>query len=309
MPPIVRTVLGDVDAAGIGITFCHEHLAIDVSEGFNDPDLRLDNPELVAEDLSEAKQHGLQTIVDVSNVGMQRNPLSLVRIAELTDLNVVAAAGFYHGHFLPAYVSDMSVEAITEQMVREVEVGIDGGEVRAGVIGEIGASVGEITPVERRLFVAAGRAQRLTGAPVITHTDVGKMAAEQMDLLEEGGADPGRVLVGHMDCTFDLAAHLAVAERGAFVGFDRIGLEKYGPDSDRVRMILGVIDRGHADKVILSGDLARRSRLLRYGGKGYGYILRGFVPMLRAAGVDERTIRRILVDNPRRLLGFTPRKS
>lgn len=308
MALIVRTVLGDVEASRIGVTLCHEHLAVDAREGFRDPDIVLDNPEEVAEDLSEAKQLGLETVVDVSTIGMQRNPLSLVRIAELTDLNVVAPAGFYHGHFLPTYVHDMEVEAIVDQVVKEVEEGIDGGEVRAGVIGEVGASVGEITPTERRLFLAAGRAQRITGAPVITHTDVGKMGTDQLDLLEEGGADPGHVLVGHMDCNPDLSAHVAVAERGAFVGFDRIGLAKYLPDAERVRTIVGLIERGHLNKVILSHDLARTSRLRRHGGKGYGYILREFVPLLREAGLDEAAIQQILVDNPRRLLGFEPRR-
>ncbi len=106
----------------------------------------------------------------------------------------------------------------------------------------------------------------------------------------------------------DLAAHLAVAARGAFVGFDRIGLRKFGPDEARARTIVGLVEAGHADKVILSHDMARRSRLLRNGGHGYGYILREFVPRLREAGVDEATVQTMLVDNPRRLLAFAPRR-
>ncbi|MHB1006422.1 MAG: phosphotriesterase family protein [Chloroflexota bacterium] len=308
MTKIVRTVLGDVDPAGIGITLCHEHLAMDAREGFGDPDIYLGNPDWVAEDLEEAKQHGLRTVVEVSTIGMQRRPLDFVRIAELTGLNVVAGAGFYHGHFLPAYVHALDVPAMVDMIVRDLEEGMEGTNVRAGAIGEVGASVGEITPTEQRLFLAAGQAQNLTNAAIITHTDVGKMGTDQLDLLEKGGADPGRVLVGHMDCNFDLSFHLAVARRGAFVGFDRVGLAKFGPDADRVRTIVGLIEHGFADKVILSHDLARTSRLRRNGGKGYGYIPREFVPMLRVAGVDEATVNAILVDNPRRLLAFTPRK-
>jgi phosphotriesterase-related protein len=308
MAPIVRTVQGDLDPAEIGITLCHEHLAMDAREGFNDADIYLDNAEVVAEDLKDAKQLGVKTVVDTSTVGMNRRPRDLTRIAELSGVNVVAPAGFYHGHFLPAYVNEMNVPALVDAIVKEVEEGIEDSGVRAGAIGEVGASVGRITPVEHRLFRAAGRAQRLTGACVITHTDVGKMATEQLDLLEEGGADPGRILVGHMDCNDDLKAHLAVAERGAFVGFDRIGLARFLPDEVRVRTIVGMIEHGYAGNVILSHDLARQSRLRPNGGQGYGYILREFVPMLKAAGVEDAVIQTILVDNPRRLLAFEPRR-
>lgn len=305
---VARTVLGDVDASQLGVTLCHEHLALDAREGFRDPDIWLDNPDHVADDLLEAKQHGLRSVVDVTSIGMKREPTALVRIAELTGLNVIAPAGFYRGHFLPAYVGELEVPQLVDAIVREVEEGIDGTGVRAGVIGEVGASPGEITPVERRLFLASARAQQQTGACIIAHTDDGKMATEQLDLLEEGGADLTRVLVGHMDCTFDLSAHLAVAERGAFVGFDRIGSPRYPHDEARVGMVVALLERGHVDKVILSHDFSRQSRLLRNGGTGYGYILREFVPMLRAAGVDEAAMRTILVENPRRLLAFAPRR-
>lgn len=308
MAPIVRTVQGDIDPAELGITLCHEHLAVDARAGFNDPDIYLNDPEMVAEDLREAKALGLRTVVDVSSVGLDRRPGDLVRVAELTGLNVVAPAGFYHGHFLPAYVNEMDVPALAATMVKEVEEGIDDSGVRAGVIGEVGASVGTITEVEKRLFLAAGQAQRETGAPVITHTDVGKMATDQLDLLEKGGADPAKVLVGHMDCTDDHNAHLAVAKRGAFVGFDRIGLAKFLPDEVRVRSIVALIEAGYERNIILSHDLSRQSRLLRNGGKGYGYILREFVPMLKEKGVSDATLQTILVDNPRRLLAFAPRR-
>lgn len=306
MAPIVRTVRGDADPADLGITLCHEHLAIDVREGFGDPDIYLDNPEYVAEDLREAKRYGLRTVVDVTVVGMRRQPLALLQIAELARLHVLAGAGFYHGDYLPGYLEGMPAEEIARLIAGEVQVGIEDSGVRAGVIGEVGASEGGITPGERQVFLAAGQAQRQTGAPVITHTDVGKMALEQLDLLEEGGADPTKVLMGHMDCNLDLTAHLAVAERGAFVGLDRIGGPRYPWDDKRVELVLGLCERGYAGRVILSQDMSRQSRLLRNGGTGYGYVLREFVPRLRAAGLDDNLLHLILVENPRHLLAFEP---
>jgi predicted metal-dependent phosphotriesterase family hydrolase len=308
MAPIVRTVRGDVDPADLGITLCHEHVIVDAREGFADPDIYLDDPAEVAEDLREAASLGLRTVVDVTNIGMHRRPLATRQVAELSGLHVVAGAGFYHGHFLPDYVNEMGVDELTESIVREVEVGIEDSGVRAGVIGEVGGSDGGLTPTERRLFLATGQAQAISGAPVVTHTAVGLQAMDQLDLLEEGGADPTKVLVGHMDCNLDLTAHLAVAERGAFVGLDRINARKYPWDDKRVELVLGLIEHGYAGRVILSHDLSRKSRLLKNGGTGYGFILREFVPALRRAGVDDSLLHLILVENPRHLLAFTPRQ-
>ena len=308
MAPIVRTVRGDVDPADLGIALCHEHLAIDLREGFRDPDIYLDNPEHVAEDLREAKQLGLRTVVDVTVAGMRRQPLALKKIAQLANLHIVAGAGFYHGQYLPDYLEGMPVDEIAAIIAQEIETGIEDSGVRAGVIGEIGTGGDAVTPTERKVFLAAGRVQRDTGAPVITHTDMGKLAMEQLDLLEEGGADPTKVLVGHMDCILDLNAHLAVAERGAFVGFDRIGSPRYPWDDKRVEMVLALSERGYAGRVILSQDMSRQSRLLRHGGSGYGYVLREFVPRLRAAGADDNLLHLLLVENPRHLLAFEPRR-
>ena len=309
---IVRAVRGDIEPSELGITLCHEHLAIDMSAGFGDPDLRLADPQQVADDLAEASALGLRTVVDVTPFGTGRDAKALVRIAELTGLNVVASAGYYFGKFLPDYVAGLDEADLAERIAREVEEGLDGTGIRAGAIGEVGNSPGGITEVERKVFRAVGRAQRRTGVGVITHTDVGQLGPEQLDLLVAGGADPARVLVGHMDCTADRAAQLAVARRGAFVGFDRIGLVRgvFGPyqtDETRLRAIADLLDHGYAGQIILSHDLSRQSRLRRNGGQGYGYVLREFVPKLRQAGVDEATVQTILVDNPRRLLAFSPR--
>jgi phosphotriesterase-related protein len=137
---------------------------------------------------------------------------------------------------------------------------------------------------------------------------MGKLAMEQLDLLEEGGADPTKVLMGHMDCNLDLNAHLAVAERGAFVGLDRVGSPRFPWDDKRVELVMALSERGHAGRVILSQDLSRQSRLLRNGGSGYGYLLREFVPRLRAAGADDNLLHLLLVENPRHLLAFEPRR-
>ena len=310
---VVRTVRGDVDPADLGITLCHEHLIIDLSTAFGDPDLKLDDPAEVAEDLADAKALGLRTVVDVTPLGTGRDAVKLARISELAGLHVVASAGYYFGQFLPDFVAASSEADLAGRIAREVEEGIDGSTVRAGAVGEVGNSPGEITDVERKVFRAAGRAQRLTGAAVITHTDVGRFGADQLDLLEIGGADLSRVLIGHMDCTDELAAHLTVARRGAFVGFDRIGVLRgvFGPyqtDETRARLIAELVAQGHASQIILSHDIARRSRLRRHGGQGYSYILRESVPLLRQAGLDDATIRTLLIDNPRRLLAFEPRR-
>ena len=306
MAAVVRTVCGDIEPSAAGVTLCHEHLWFDGVAAFGDQDLLLDSVALVADELLAARSLGLGTIVDVTPSVLGRNPAALAAIATRSKVNVVAGAGLFYGQFLPPFVAQMDVATLAEHIASEVEEGIAGGGVRAGAIGEVGNGVGGITALERKVLLATGRAQRISGAGVLTHTDMGRLGLEQLDLLEEGGADLSRVLVGHMDCNPDLPAHLAVARRGAFVGIDRIGVSVLQSDETRVRLVLSLLERGYARQVILSADIAHRSRLLANGGQGYGYTLNGFASRLRAAGVDDSTLRTILVENPRRLLSFSP---
>jgi len=174
-----------------------------------------------------------------------------------------------------------------------------------GVIGEIGAW-DAMTPDERKVFRAVAKAHRATNLAIVTHTNFGKGALEQLDVLELAGVKAGRIAIGHLGgLNDDDATPKAIARRGAFVGFDRQG----GPgDTRQVKMVMAMLDAGHAANLLFSSDLSTGgSQLKRNGGPGYSKTLTVFMPKLREAGVDEKTLHGIMVDNPRRLLAFMPK--
>ncbi len=185
----------------------------------------------------------------------------------------------------------MSEEQITHALIRQAD------EYPAGAFGEIG-SWDEITALERRVFRAVGKAHLATNLPIFTHTGIpGKSALEQLDILEDAGVDPRRVAIGHLGNLNDpsVYVHKTLCRRGAYVGFDRQG---GGRDAQVVPLVTALIEAGFADHLLFSGDAFR----------SYGRPLTAFVPKLKAAGVDEETLRRITVDNPRRFLAFVPKR-
>jgi phosphotriesterase-related protein len=162
-----------------------------------------------------------------------------------------------------------------------------------------------MTPDERKVFRAVGKAHLATNLPIFTHTNMGKGALEQLDVVESAGVTPERVAIGHLGGIPDRKAEVqkAICKRGAFVGFDRQG----GPgDSDQIPAVMALLEAGYADHLLCSSDFSFASDLQRNGGAGYAMTVTVFGPKLRQAGVTQRTLQGILVENPRRLLAFIP---
>jgi phosphotriesterase-related protein len=300
-PPGLQGVQGWLAPDSLGITQPHEHCSIDLTPAY-DPVYRFVDLDVVATDLAAAGAAGLRTIVDVGTNEHKRSPEFLVALAERTGVQVVAATGFWRDGFHPAYLADEPVERAAEHLIRDLTEGIGDGVIRAGVIGEIGSDAAGFSEIADKAFRACAIAQQATNVAFITHTPEGADAITQLDLLLEVGVDPGRLLIGHVDCLDDIEVHTRIADSGAFVGYDRVGLLHYQSDEVRIRLVLDMIDRGFADRLILSTDMANMNRLRVNGGLGFSTLLEGFVPRLREAGVDEAVLRQILVDNPRRLL-------
>jgi phosphotriesterase-related protein len=281
----------------------------------------LQDPELAAAELEEFARLGGGTVVDVtSSVGLGRDPVALRAIAERTGLCIVMGCGFYCEYSHPETVARASVEELTEFIVREVTEGaIDG--VRAGIIGEIGVNgqergtwryVGEMTPDEEKALRAAARACLQTGAAVCVHQPNRASAVpEIMRILEEEGAPPERVVLGHMSSVPDFDTHVRALERGYWIAYDNFGMgllanSWYQPISDeqRIDWLLEVFGLGFGDRVLVSHDVWCKIQLRTYGGGGYGHILRSIVPALRARGLSEDDVHGVLVRNPAELLAF-----
>ena len=251
------------------------------------------NVDLMAEELRSAHQDGVACIVDAGLEGAGMDLGFIRAAARKSGVPVVKGAGFYTQPFYPQAVATMSEEQITQTLIRQAD------EYPAGAFGEIG-SWDEITALERKVFRAVGNAHRATHLPVFTHTGIpGKSALEQLDILEDAGVDPRRVAIGHLGNLNDanVYVHKTLCRRGAYVGFDRQGGGR--GDDQVVPLVRALIEAGFTDHVLLSGDASR----------SYGRVMTVFVPKLKAAGVDDATLRRITVDNPRRFLAFVPKRA
>jgi phosphotriesterase-related protein len=282
-----------------------------------DVDTQLSELDTAIEELAAFKQAGGEAIVEVTTVDMGRDVNRLVEVAAATGLNIIASTGFYKGNyspsgersletwdFLPATLRNAGVAELAELFIREVRQGVEGTNVRVGIIGEIGTSYGRVLDDEFKVFQAAARANHETGVPISTHLTLGTMAKEQVEILKKEGADLGHVVLSHMDLAPDISYHSEIAREGVFLGFDTAGKERYQSDETRVELIRELVQRGFEDQIVISCDIGRRSQMKRHGGRGYAYLFEKFVPRLEEAGISRATIQKFLVENPRRLLAF-----
>jgi phosphotriesterase-related protein len=278
--------------------------------------------------MGELLDAGFRTFVDPCPIELGRDPELHAEISQRSGMRIVCTTGFYTefmGSGLPFYWRARDPEEVAELYVQELTEGIAGtGGIRAGAIK---AATGlEVSPAEQRMLTGAALAQRETGVAIITHTENSRHGDVQQDIFADGGADLGRVLIGHQDEQTEVAPIRKLAERGTFVGVDRIGLEILAPDDRRADHVAALVHEGFTGQVCLSQDhicaltaprpsfyvppehregaAVRREEIAwQVWQRPYTYIVTDFVPKLLERGVTEADVERIFVDNPRRLLG------
>jgi predicted metal-dependent phosphotriesterase family hydrolase len=308
----IRTVLGPISPEQLGICMAHEHLIFDAWGMWPVPNysLIIDDVDLIIEEVHAYRAAGGISIVDVTNVGLGRDPLALRRISQATGVQIVMGCGWYREKAYPAYIQEKSADELAAMLVSEITEGVDGTGIRPGIIGEIGTERKFITPTQERVFRAVARAHLQTGAPISTHTTHwGELALEQLDLLKEEGVDPHHVIIGHLGDRRDISMLLPIAERGAFLGIDNIGYHDYQREERRAQNVVELIAAGFRSQVLLSMDIATLNDLHWYGGKGFDYLLLRFIPLLRELGATDEDVLALLIENPQRALVFSePRR-
>jgi phosphotriesterase-related protein len=319
---VIRTLLKDVAPGDItGATLFHEHLSIRYpmtralaeAQGRPVPVSFSDDVDLMVEETKAAKTDGVGCIVDGGHPDMDRDLAALTRIAKESGVHIVASGGFYMQRNYPPDVATKSADQIADELARDAKA------QRLGAFGEIGQQGGMLTDDEKKVFTAVGKAHVKTGLPIFTHnaytgtrqvaTPVPMDAAlKQLDVLEAAGADPKHVAIGHVCCLDDVKAEIPkqLAKRGVYVGFDRVTIPIV-PDAQKVTTILAFLEAGYADQLLLSSDFSNGRALKKNGGPGIAQTVTVFGAMLTKAGVTEATLRRILTDNSRRFLAFTPK--
>ena len=312
----VRTVLGDIDPAELGVTYSHEHLVIDGGRPvLMAPDFDLSDVGRMATEVAAAAALGLRSVVDAMPCDAGRNAGKLAELSRRTGVQVVAPTGLHHERFYgPAHWSHrVSVDELADLFVADIEQGIDeldySGPVvrrtahRAGVI-KIAGSEGAPSERDRRVFEAAAAAHRRTGAPILTHCEAGTGALEQVRLLTELGVPVGHVVLSHVDKVVDRGYHRELAATGAFAEYD--GSFRWGDEPNgTLQLLTWMAEDGLIDQVLLGMDAARQGYLAVYGGSpGLTWLLDGFSGAMDAAGLDATIRERLFVANPARAFAF-----
>jgi phosphotriesterase-related protein len=306
----VITVLGPIAPEDLGITQTHEHLILDAYDHYGNYGFVIDDEDLVIEEVGEYSRLGGRTLVDVTLDEIGRNPQALARIAKASGLNIVMGCSWYREFAYPAVVAEKNSNELAEILVCEIEVGVGNTGIRAGIIGEIGTGRHFIKPAEERVFRASALAQQKTGVAISTHTTRwGTLALEQIAMLREFGADMDKVIIGHLGDRIGVKHLLPIAAEGVYLEVDNIGYTDYQPEWVRADNVAALCKEGFSEKVLLSEDICLLSHLKYQGGKGYGYLLETFVPMLRERSVSDEQIHQMLVENPARVLARPVKKT
>ena len=344
----VMTVRGPVPKEALGVTLTHEHLFIDLRWAClppagavqsamleepvsmrrlgalrRDPMVMKDNllfsdPELMAAEALEFKKAGGSTIVDQSSVGTGRSPEAIRNLANLTGLHVVMGCGFYLYGSLPEAIVNASEAKLAETVLKEIRLGVGETGVRPGIIGEIGVRP-DIEDWERKSLRVAAQAHRESGLPISVHVQAVPTipgftdepnGLQALDLLEEHGVPPDKVIISHTDAKIHLGYMKAIMDRGAYAEFDHIGKEFYldsadfimDSDWERVQALAELVAGGYEKRLLISHDFCFKMDLVAYGGWGYAHILNNIVPMMVRRGISRQAIQTIMADNPARLL-------
>ena len=317
--PQINTVRGPIDTASLGVTLMHEHVFVlsteimqNYPEGWGDEEKRVSDA--IAR-LNELKARGVDSIVDLTVIGLGRYIPRIERIARETDLQIIVATGVYTYNDVPMYFHFQGPgtelggpEFMSDMFVRDITEGIAGTSVKAAIL-KCATDQQGVTPGVERVLRAVAHAHRHTGVPISTHTHAHtERGLEQQHIFEEEGVDLSRVVIGHSGDTTDIDYLEKLLARGSYIGMDRFGIDVLLPFEDRVNTVARMCERGHAGKMVLSQDAACFNDWLPEAALPvvlpnwhYLHIHNDVIPALKARGVTDEQLHTMLVENPRKI--------
>jgi len=312
----IDTVRGPVDTADLGRVLMHEHVFVltpEIQDNFPSFDEEAEVASAVAR-LNELKANGIDTIVDLTAIGLGRYIPRIQRVNADADINIVAATGLYTYNDVPHYFHFRGPgtilygpEVMVDMFLADILEGIADTGVKAGIL-KCATDEHGVTPGVGRVLRAVAQAHRATGVPISTHTHaVTKRGLEQQDIFEAEGVDLSRVVIGHSGDTTDVAYLEEVMARGSFLGMDRFGIDVILPFEDRVQIVATLCERGHADQMVLSHDASCYIDWLPHEAFDlmprwhYLDITKDVIPALKDRGVTDEQIDQMLIHNPKKV--------
>jgi len=308
---VARTVLGDVDPTTLGVLDYHEHL---FQRSPMLPGEELDDERRSGEEARHLFDAGVRSMIDATPTGLGRDVEAAARISVETGLQIIHTTGAHHSGHYPSDAPLLHSTRLAERFIADIRDGftLDDGSrantpaglpIRAG-IAKAGIRYWSIGTFERRTLDAVAEASSVTGCAVMVHLDFGSAAHEVLDILELQGVGADRVVLAHIDRNLDPGLHTSLAQRGAYLGYDGMARHKDAPDSAILACLEASVAGGAGDRIVLGGDVARRSRYLAYGGMpGLSYLPLRFLPRL-AGRIDRTAYSKITVENAARLLAM-----
>jgi phosphotriesterase-related protein len=319
----VQTVLGPMDTSKLGFTQCHEHVC-SASAGFweNWPELfggRAAFVQSTVDKLKKYKSEGLDSFIDVTTIDLGKDIRLMEEVSRKSGVHIVPATG----HWLDPSRSMLvrTTEELVELFTREIQVGIQGTSIKAGVI-KVANDIEGITPFGERLLRAGARTSKATGTPISTHTwALDRIGDKQAAIFEQEGIAPSKVCIGHSDDTSDMDYLTGLTRRGYYIGMDRLQSGLPSPPGvpppdprrpyfdQRMANIKSLIDQGFANRVMLGTDFPIGMGLNATASlpgrdarnpDGIHFIIRKVIPALKAIGVPESAIHTMTVENPKR---------
>ena len=312
---MVNTVTGPVSSADLGRTLIHEHVLIGFPGWFMDARQpafkRAEAIERVVDAFQELHGHGVKTVIDPCPMDLGRDVEFCAEVSQKSGVNLICATGAYvESMGINWTFNALPVDAIAEAFVKELEQGVADTGIRCGVI-KIATDDGKVTPYERKILTAAARAAKLTGVPLISHTENCSCGHDQIDIATGEGLRSSSLIVGHRDGRDDPVYQKSLADRGSYVGFDRFGLEQIVPDAVRTKNLKALVDAGHKDRVMVSHDTVN-CWLGAYGNTDpielskalpnwrMTHLFEHIFPELKRMGMSQDDLDHIVIENPRR---------
>jgi phosphotriesterase-related protein len=307
----VNSVLGPLDTADLGFTLMHEHIMVGAAGVYRDyPELLGPNAmERVIARLRAAKEDGIDTLVDATTLDLGRDVELLAEASRRTGVQIIACTGWWLD--VPRFFAGVSPDQLARVFIREIEKGIGGTDIKAGIL-KSASDVAGVTPEEEVVLRGVARAHLETGVPIMLHSySPGQVGRQQLAIVREEGVDLRRVKMDHSNDTTDVEYLIWLLEQGCYLGLDRYP-GRTTSSRARTRTMKALIDAGFSDRLCPSHDGIvlsvvgggnfehAEAERLEYNPHGFLYLNKVVLPELREMGVPQETLESLFVDVPRR---------